>query len=811
MIKIWEDSMQMDLKKIILPLFILIILTNITLLISQNLPSVTIGIVKDGPWERYPEVLTAFKREVLELTRGEFDVRFPESKTLEANWTVTSVRQALNRLLADSEVDIIIAGGVIASQEACRTKELPVPVIAPVVLDPKLQGLPLKAGKSGRKNLCYTHSPARLSREVQYFSEIIPFKKLTLLSSLHFSQAIPQFEDRLADFAKDLGIEIYTIYVTTSADETLSQIPTDAEAVFVGTLFQMPNNEFITLAKGLIDKNLPSFALWGKPDVERGILAGLLPDSYLDRLARRTALNIQRILLGQDPGDIPVAFAPKERLTVNMTTARAINVYPTWAVLTEAELIDPIREEDERILTLENAVLEALDANLDLAASQRIIAAGAQEVNIARSNLLPHIDLSALGLVIDKDRAEASFGTQAERTISGSITASQLIYSEPAWANLKIQKSLQEIIVNENDELRLDIIEEATTAYLNILRAKTFEKIQRDNLRLSRENLELAEVRTNIGFSGIAEVYRWESEISTNRKNVIIANAQRNLTEINMNRILNRPLEEGFATAETEITDEAVVLRVGEVLKYMQNPRDFKILRNFMVNEGLSNSPEIKRIDAAVAAQRRLLSSTNNAFWAPTVVLQGEVTNRFLRKGAGSNGGIDFSGIPNFSFEFPQADDTDWNIGLNLSYSLFDGASKFAERSQALEELMQFQLERKDVMNRIEQRVRSAFHTAGASFAAIQQTRNAAESAMKNLDLVLESYSQGAVSIVDLLDAQNSAFITDLGASNAIYDFLIDFTRVERAIGKFDVLRTAEERREFYNRVKSFFDQNDVD
>lgn len=803
--------MQMNPKKIVLPLFILAILIKVSLLNSQNLRSVTIGIVKDGPWERYPEVLSVLKQEVLELTRGEFDVRFPESKTLEANWTVTSVRQALNRLLADSEVDLVIAGGVISSQEAGRRQELPVPVVAPVVLDPKLQGLPFKQGKSGKRNLCYTHSPARLTREIQYFSEIIPFKKLTLLSSLHFSQAIPQFEDRLANFAKDLGIEIHTIYVTTSADETLSQIPDDAEAVFVGTLFQMPDDEFVALAKGLVDKKLPSFALWGRLDVERGILAGLLPDSYLDRLARRTALNIQRILLGQNPGDIPVAFAPKERLTINMTTARAIKVYPSWAVLTEAELIDPIREEDERILTLENAVLEALDANLNLAASQRFVAAGAQEVNIGRSNLLPLIDLSALGLVIDKDRAEASFGTQAERTISGSITASQLIYSEPAWANLKIQKSLQEARVNENDELRLDIIEEATTAYLNILRAKTFEKIQRDNLRLSRENLELAEVRTNIGFSGIAEVYRWESEIATNRKNVIIANAQRNLTEIDMNRILNRPLEEGFATAEAEITDETVISRIGELLQFMQNPRDFKILRNFMVKEGHANSPEIKRIEAATAAQRRLLSSANNAFWAPTVALQGEVTHRFLREGAGSNGGIDFSGIPNFSFEFPQADDTDWNIGINLSYALFNGASKFAERSQALEEVMQLQMERKDVMNRIEQRVRSAFHTAGASLAAIQQTRNAAESAIKNLDLIKESYSQGAVSIVDLLDAQNSAFIAELGASNAVYNFLVDFTRVERAIGKFNVLRTAEERREFYNRVKSYFDQNDLD
>jgi len=298
-------------------------------------------------------------------------------------------------------------------------------------------------------------------------------------------------------------------------------------------------------------RKLPSFSNMGIREVEQGILAISTPSAF-PAIARRTALNIQRILLGEEPGSIPVSFAVGERLTINMATARAINVYPNWSILTEAELINQEIAEVERKLDLNTAVKEAIDANLDLAANERFVAAGSQNIKEARSKLLPQLSLSALGTAIDRDRAFASFGAMPEFTSSGSITATQVIFSEPAHANLSIQKSLQKTRVWQREQLRLDIILAASTAYLNVLRAKSFERIQRENLKRIRSNLELAQVREAVGVAGPAEVYRWESEMATNRKAVIQASAQRSLAEIELNRLLHRPLEEPFITIETK-------------------------------------------------------------------------------------------------------------------------------------------------------------------------------------------------------------------------------------------------------------------
>ncbi len=64
-------------------------------------------------------------------------------------------------------------------------------------------------------------------------------------------------------------------------------------------------------------------------------------------------------------------------------------------------------------------------------------------------------------------------------------------------------------------QLRLDVAQESGVAYLNVLRARTSLRIQRDNLMLTRSNLELARVRESVGYAARDEVFRWQNERAT--------------------------------------------------------------------------------------------------------------------------------------------------------------------------------------------------------------------------------------------------------------------------------------------------------
>ena len=76
----------------------------------------------------------------------------------------------------------------------------------------------------------------------------------------------------------------------------------------------------------------------------------------------------------------------------------------------------------------------------------------------------------------------------------------------------------------------------------------------------------------------------------------------------------------------------------------------------------------------------------------------------------------------------------------------------------------------------------------------------------KNLDLVTDAYSRGAVSIIELVDAQNAALAADGAAANAVFEFLIDLMEAQRASNTLDFFLSDEQRASFFDAMHSFFE-----
>jgi outer membrane protein TolC len=767
-----------------------------TLSHSAASPVARIGIVTDGPCERCPALIDMFKKEIHAASAHEFDVQFPAHKTLDGNRTISGIRQTIDNLLASPEIDLIITLGLVSSNEACKRRNLKKPLIAPFVFDAEVQKLPHRADTSGIKNLNYINTLHSADRSVQTFGDMVPFSRLAIMTDRFAIEAIPAFHKLVRQLANEHTLEITLIGVETSADAALQQIPDSTQAVFVGSLFQLGGDEFKKLVAGLISRKLPSFAFWGRDDVEQGLLASMVPKESMQHLARSVAVNVVDILRGEDAGTLPVAFSQGERLTINMATARAIGIYPSWQILTEADLLNEEIRKAERILTLDGVVQEAIKVNLDLAAAERNVLAGAQRVMEARSSLFPQIDIGANYTVIDDDRATISNGTQPERLFAGTADATQLIYSDRAWTNYTVEKHLQDSRSEDWETLKLDIVQITATGYLNVMLAKNIERIQKDNLKLTRENLERARIRESIGAAGPEEVYRWESEIANSRQAVLDAESLTLDTMSALNRILNRPLKEPFILEEVDLRDPLDLLKDRRILDYFENAKILQIFRDFLVAEGLLMAPELRGLDAAIAARQRTLLSAKREFWLPTVALQGNAEQRFDKSGAGS----DLAGST-------EQDDTLWSAGVYASLPLFTSGGKTATYRRAREELSRLKIERDAVSNRIEERIFNAIHLIRASYPGIRLSRDAAEAARKNLALVTDSYSRGIKSIIDLVDAQNQSLVANQKAANSVFGFLIDLLTVQRALGKYVLFLDDTERSAWFEKLKSFSKQ----
>ncbi|MFP4502607.1 MAG: TolC family protein [Candidatus Hydrogenedentota bacterium] len=761
---------------------------------------VVIGVVSAGPRAR-ESLRERFRKEIDELLVNTGGVRFPDRFQLQGDWTWDGVNAALDQLLEAPEVDIVLAFGVIASTAAARRGPLPKPAIAAHIVDREALGIPMENGGSGVRNLAYISAPSPVARDIRAFHELIPFDHLSILVSEELLACAPELERTALAAGRDLGIEITITPVADDAMAALAEIPASTGAVYLGPLFQLADHAFDTLVNGLIARDMPSFSLSGVDEVRRGVLATLQPPADDTRRARRMALYVHRIVRGEQPEALPVSFPQGRRLTLNMATARAIGYQPSWTVLSEALLINEESEEAVRVLTLNSVVDRALSENRDLRAKEQAVTAGEENIPAAWAKLKPQVEAAGTGTFIDEDLASP---LQPEHVYQGSVKVRQLIYDDKAWANVYISKRLQKALEHEYAGRELDIIQFAAQAYFNVLRAKTFERIQKDNLRLTRKHLELAQVRHSVGTGNPGEVYRWESELASARIDVMNASAKRAAAALDLNRILHLPQEDAFDTQEAGLDDSLLAPTRSVARNYLDNPRTFTLFRDFMVEEGLARAPELRRLDQVINAKERAQKAARRAYYMPTVGVEGEVLHDFRFSGAGSEGGIIRYFLPGTE------EDTTWSIGVQASIPIYAGGARKAARIQTREEVAQLQLERVAAQEKIEERVRVAAHEARASFANIAHAEAASDAARKNLELVADAYGRGVVSVIDLLDAQNAALVAKLSAAGARFQFFMDLMELERAAARFSFRMDEDAHADWLGRLRSYFSAQGV-
>ena len=737
-----------------------------------NDPEFTVVIISDGPSDQMDEIRSSLKRETLAVLREETGVVFSETGQ-KTDWTMSSVETALQRAFEDPATDLIIGVGAITGVAIARRRVLPKPVLLPFAA-PEVQGLPRRGDASGRTNLAYIGGLLHFDEAFREFEEVVLFERLAFLVGKEFVEHLNDLEQPIRKASQRIGVRTRLVVLDDDVESALAAIPEDSDAVYIGPLPRWSDGTVQLLIDGINQQALPSYAGGGVQWVERGALATTLSKEDEDRRLRRAALYSRRIFLGEPASELRVTFESRPELVLNMDTARAIGSSPRFTVITEATIIGGESGTRGPLLRLEEVMKDAVRANLDLM-SQRIgIDVGEENVKQSRGRWF--VNAEAAGEYRWTDPDITSPFTDAERQFNWGIEGSQLLYSARSHGGLRASRDEQAAVVDDYYSGRLDIMLEAGVAYLNVLRTKNAERVSRVNLRLTRNNLALAEARFAIGSVGRDEVIRWKILIADSRAALIEANAIRNQAEIDLNRILNRPLEEPFRTPPESEVRSVLPGSDSRLTDYLRDRGSFRVLRAFMADEGVRNSPEIQAIDQRIAAQGELLKAERRTLGIPDVAIVGGFRHIPHVAGAGSEP-IDDSGV------FPTRDTFSWSIGVAGRLTLFDGAQNYSRIRQNSLIVDQLETDRASIAQRIQQRVRAELHLLGSSFANIQLSREAADAAAENLELVTESYRRGAVDIIRLIDAQNQAVTSDLAATNARYDFLINALRVERAAG----------------------------
>jgi outer membrane protein len=756
---------------------------------------VNIGIVHDGLIEDSSRSLNHLFNEIDVLLGSKYYVQIKDDRVLDANWSAQNASEYYEELVQDLNIDIILGFGAISSSVIAEKKVYPKPVIVLGIINPEIHNLaPISQKTSGIDNFSYPFNNQSIKSDIDIFYKIYPYKNLGIVFFDEIVKLNPFSKDYFNEIMEKNNSQYEILSVKENVDDVLNNLE-GIDAVYLGHLGKFEGKEKVRLIDEITKRGIPTFG-FTVADAYQGALATINPNENSSKIFRRIALDIEAVLEGDNLSNMPVHISFEKKLHLNMNTAGKLKISPSFSVLYQAELLYEFTEEDVNVYNLKEVLLEAVETNLDLKIQELSVESYRKEVSIAIAKYLPSLTLSANGVQIDKNSAEKSFGMLPEKTISGTMSVQQVIFSEQVLGNISIQKHLLEANKSQREQIKLDIMLEAGESYLNILKAESNIKLRKENLNRIEKNLEISEQRESIGYSNLSDVYRWESQLASETKQLIDARNSLELAKMQLNKILHKPLGMNFDIEDVFSEDTSLKIFTN-IKKYVFNPQTVEILTGFFIEEAKKESKEIQQIDASIAALQRSLKSINRQRYIPVIGLGAEADYTFSKSGIGSDP-VMLNGQP------IENEDFQWYIGINASLPIFNGGEIFHKSDQTNIDILKLEQEKENLIQKINLNVRAKVLDLSLSVPDMELSKRSADFASKSYYMVQDAYAKGSISIVELTDAQTNMLNAELASINSIYNFHIDLLRIQRAISNFLFIKSEEEIEDFSSRFEKY-------
>jgi len=411
-----------------------------------------------------------------------------------------------------------------------------------------------------------------------------------------------------------------------------------------------------------------------------------------------------------------------------------------------------LRAAQDEVFTLESAIRLALTRNERALQADQLLNAAESRVGRARAYFLP--TLAGTGTYTRRP-------FEVKRTVGGTdiVVQSFNAISGVAALNLTLfdSRSLPALMQARSDrtaekyaaaETKRQLAFEVGNAFLSTLGVDQVLDAAKRRFEYARQALEAAKARHAAGLVSVNDVTRAELEYATAEMGITQVQGQVETTYLQLGNLLD---EKGLSGRKLQIPE--FLLQAAEIER--GNVEDF-IVR-----------AQDRRLDLTSlrwrAKAQRALTLEPILKWLPSLAFNSQY--RYTNE----------AGLTGRS--------TNWNLGLTMTWSVFDGLARNSEYAEQKANAVLADLEVQATLRKVELDVRDAFLSLENQRASLKQATVAHEVAKRNAAETAELYRQGLGTALQVADANVRLFEAEVALVRERYGLAIAYLNLEAALG----------------------------
>jgi multidrug efflux system outer membrane protein len=334
---------------------------------------------------------------------------------------------------------------------------------------------------------------------------------------------------------------------------------------------------------------------------------------------------------------------------------------------------------------------------------------------------------------------------QKQDTFGAMTTITQPIFLARAYTTIKSAYKAYDLAKINIDNAEDFLLNNLEIAYYGALTAQKFVAIAKESLQIRKEHLKDATFKFEVGDSTKFNVLR--AEIDVNRAEQDLKRAENSLA----------------------ITKEIIRLLCGK-------NEDFTLV------EPEAPKPPAESIDAFI---ERALSTRRDLKSAQLSLELGELAKtdawfRFLPVLA-FTGMLRWADLKGFSDKYYS-----WSVGLALSVPLYDGGLRYAFINEANSKIRDAEIQIEDKSRAIKSEIRQLWLKMEMASANLEKARRSSVLAKEQVQLAKSSFEAGAVTNLEVLDANGISFISEMNEAQEELNLEVAILKLYQALTTFN-------------------------